>query len=184
MKVRFCRYIIDLYDNIPEGLYWLFLGVLCVGCLYSFIVYGLNRGLKLSSRLLLTEHVVLIYLITVFFREELSVQKFKLMPLWSYRIYLKEGEMYMLIENIMNILVFIPIGVLLGLSFEKICLKTVFLTGMILSLSVEVMQFVTVRGLAEFDDLMHNTIGCILGYGVFFLFKMVYEDLSKKSVEV
>ena len=127
MKEHFCRYILNLYHNVPEVWYWGFLGVFCLGCILSFLIYGVNRGWKIASRLLLTEYVAIIYLVTVFLREELAVQKFKLMPFWSYRAFIEEGDEFMLIENIVNTLVFIPVGVLLGMSFDKIKPKMVFL---------------------------------------------------------
>lgn len=33
-----------------------------------------------------------------------------------------------------------------------------------ISVSIEVIQLVTKRGFAETDDVMHNTVGCIVGY--------------------
>lgn len=36
--------------------------------------------------------------------------------------------------------------------------------GMGISVSIEAMQYFFHRGFAETDDVMHNTIGCILGY--------------------
>lgn len=36
--------------------------------------------------------------------------------------------------------------------------------GMGISLSIEAMQYIFHRGFAETDDVMHNTLGCVLGY--------------------
>ena len=36
--------------------------------------------------------------------------------------------------------------------------------GMGISVSIEAMQYFFHRGFAETDDVMHNTLGCILGY--------------------
>ena len=38
------------------------------------------------------------------------------------------------------------------------------MTGAILSTIVEISQFATKRGLCETDDVIHNTLGCLLGY--------------------
>lgn len=40
----------------------------------------------------------------------------------------------------------------------------VTIIGCSISISIEVMQFVYRLGFAEVDDVMHNIIGCVLGY--------------------
>ena len=37
------------------------------------------------------------------------------------------------------------------------------MVGMGISVSIEAMQFFFHRGFAETDDVMHNTVGCIVG---------------------
>ena len=86
--------------------------------------------------------------------------------------------------NIMNMVVFIPLGLLLGFSFEKISAKTVFIIGLALSISIEVLQFALKRGYSEFDDVIHNSIGCMLGFGISLIIKALYDGITKKRVEV
>ena len=74
-------------------------------------------------------------------------------------------------ENIMNVLAFIPIGVLLWCTFRDCKLWMALLVGMGLSLSVEVFQYVFNRGLTEFDDVFHNTLGCLIGFMIVSLIK-------------
>ncbi len=38
------------------------------------------------------------------------------------------------------------------------------IAGMGISVSIEMLQIVLKRGLAEVDDVMHNTAGCIVGW--------------------
>ncbi len=33
-----------------------------------------------------------------------------------------------------------------------------------ISVTIEALQFLFMRGFSEVDDVMHNTLGCILGY--------------------
>ena len=35
------------------------------------------------------------------------------------------------------------------------------------SLLIEVLQFVSRRGFAEFDDVFHNVLGCAIGFGLY-----------------
>jgi glycopeptide antibiotics resistance protein len=39
--------------------------------------------------------------------------------------------------------------------------------GSLLSSSIEVIQLISHRGLFEFDDIIHNTLGTVIGIGMF-----------------
>ena len=39
------------------------------------------------------------------------------------------------------------------------------------SVSIETMQFFLKRGFSEVDDVMHNKMGCLIGYGIYKLLK-------------
>lgn len=65
---------------------------------------------------------------------------------------------------LLNIAMFVPLGILLPLlwkRFEK--WQWTFAAGFGLSLSIELMQMVT-GNLTDVDDLMHNTLGAVLGW--------------------
>ena len=57
-----------------------------------------------------------------------------------------------------NIAILIPIGILL--SDYKHFLAVDF----IISITIELLQLVTLRGLFEFDDILNNTIGALIGH--------------------
>lgn len=66
---------------------------------------------------------------------------------------------------ILNILLFIPFGYMLPCIFRKLqkALWSVILIGFICSLLTETVQLVTHLGWFDLDDLLNNTIGCIVG---------------------
>lgn len=64
----------------------------------------------------------------------------------------------------MNVVVFVPVGMLLGMTFRSIKCWQVLAAGCLISVSIEIMQFLFNRGFAETDDVMHNTLGCMAGY--------------------
>ena len=49
---------------------------------------------------------------------------------------------------------------------------------------IEAMQYFYNRGFAETDDVMHNTIGCLMGFGIYSLARYGYERIGKRSVGV
>lgn len=64
----------------------------------------------------------------------------------------------------MNVVVFIPVGLLLGIAFKQMAWWKALLIGCSISISIEALQFWLMKGFSEVDDVMHNTTGCILGY--------------------
>ena len=66
----------------------------------------------------------------------------------------------------MNVAVFVPVGLMLGIILKQRAWWTALLIGMGVSVGVEVSQLMMNRGLCEVDDVIHNTLGCAIGYGL------------------
>ena len=71
----------------------------------------------------------------------------------------------------MNVFVFIPIGMILGslLRVKGSGLRNgswlmVAIIGCGISVTIETLQFFLMRGFSELDDVMHNTLGCLIGW--------------------
>ena len=81
---------------------------------------------------------------------------------WSYR----EWNTYWA-EIITNIILFIPLGFLLGrlVGWKGILIAV----GM--SAAIEIIQLITYLGLFEIDDIIHNTVGAAIGYLLMMLFR-------------
>jgi len=75
----------------------------------------------------------------------------------------------LLSENFWNIVLFVPIGLLLSLLWKR--RGTVILTAVLFSAFLEVSQLVTRRGLFEFDDVIHNALGAVIGVLVYRIFR-------------
>lgn len=56
--------------------------------------------------------------------------------------------------------------------------------GTSVSGAIETMQFVYNRGFAEVDDVIHNTLGSLIGYGMFSIIRYGYEKISKRRLSV
>ena len=70
----------------------------------------------------------------------------------------------LLLENILNIVMLLPIGIFLPLTYgKKIDWKVGLLIGIGISFSIELLQLVLCRGLFEFDDIIHNSLGFLIG---------------------
>lgn len=72
-------------------------------------------------------------------------------------------------QIIANVIMFIPVGVLAGWMWNWKGLGF----GVGLSCAVEMLQLITSRGLCEFDDVMHNAVGTVIGVGIVVAGKVV-----------
>ena len=140
--------IINEFKSLPS-FWWLWLIVV------AGVVWLLN-GKKITPRPLLAAYIIFILLETVIGRK-VGSGRAQLVPFWSY----SHPELRM--EILLNYILFAPLGILLHLCFgEKYGLRVV-LAGFLLSASIEIVQLVFRIGLFEFDDMIGNTIGCLIG---------------------
>lgn len=164
MREQFKQYIISLYQDIPQEVYEGLMSVFCMGLVVFIAWKGLKTGLRYSADLLLIEYIFLLFCSTVIFRTTGETRQYDFHPFWSY------SRPELLVENIMNVVVFIPVGMILSsLLRVKGSWLIVTVIGCSISISIEAMQFFFHRGFAETDDVMHNTLGCILGYSLWLM---------------
>lgn len=78
-----------------------------------------------------------------------------------------------------NVLMFLPFGFLLPFVWKKVRLWRVVLAGMVLSAVIEVGQIVVARS-TDIDDLIANTLGTLVGYGLFALVRLVLPRLVRE----
>lgn len=68
---------------------------------------------------------------------------------------------------VLNIVMFVPFGFLMPVALKK-CEKwwVTYVVGFCASLFIELLQFVTRRGACDVDDIINNTLGAMIGYGL------------------
>ena len=174
----FPSYLEGLIHGIPSLIYVGAAILLCIGLLIFIKWKGFRKGIRFASLLALVEYVALIYCSTVLFRVTRGIHKYDFHPFWS------NNDPTLFVENVMNVVVFVPVGLLMGIAFKDIRWWQVLLIGCGISVSIETLQFVFMKGFSELDDVMHNTLGCMIGYGVYALARYGYERISKRSVGV
>jgi len=162
MEKEFRQYIIYLYQDVPQEVYDGLLSIFCLGALLLIIWKGFKIGFRYSAALLLLEYIFLLFCSTVIFRSTSDTRQYDFHPFWSYNA-IQEGREGLLAENIMNVVVFVPIGLLLGIAFKQVTWWKALLIGSGISVTIEALQFFLMRGFSEVDDVMHNTLGCIFG---------------------
>ena len=66
-------------------------------------------------------------------------------------------------DLILNIVCFIPVGLLVGLLFEKYRWVKALLVGLLASLTIEFSQLIWHRGVFDVNDLFNNALGALIG---------------------
>lgn len=145
--------------------------VLSVAIVTGMLVMKGSRAKRFVLGALLVEYYFLVLCSTVICRASSGERHIEIMPFWNYPdIWNRVDYPADLIEVLLNVALFVPIGLLLGgLGFK---IKKILLSGIFLSGIIEISQFAFCKGLCETDDVMHNTLGCVIGYfGFISLFK-------------
>ena len=103
---------------------------------------------------LLAGYMFLVFAETVLIRRVTGGSHFQPELFWSWKEWDAQKN-----QILTNILMFIPVGVLTGLIWNW----RGILVAAGLSVGIEVLQLITTRGLCEFDDVMHNSLGAAIG---------------------
>ena len=103
---------------------------------------------------LLAGYMLIILGGTVLFRIPFAGQHFQPRLFWSYAVWTVQRK-----QIIINVIIFIPLGYFAAglLKWKGIAV------GLGLSVLIEVFQLISQRGLFEFDDILHNTLGTFIG---------------------
>ena len=163
--------------------------LLCMSCgflwLGGFLLTkrsGNNRPMKINLRIFLGLYLLLFATLTLFDplwgrnggfviwnRElfEMYVQNsLNLVPFKTVLQYFYRGTISQFVVNIIgNLVCLMPLGILLPLNFEKQRRTGIFLMTCVLIVSaVEILQFATLSGSCDIDDLILNVGGAFLIY--------------------
>lgn len=155
-------------EKIIKIIKYLFV-IYCIGLI--FILFLSRRGNQFNLNVFSKEHFTMINLIP-----------FKTILEFLERMSNSTINRNIVVVNLAaNMLMFIPMGMALPIlfseKFNKLWKTTLFVASLVLV--VEIVQFLTFCGSADIDDLILNTLGAIIGYGIIkikFLRKLLKVD--------
>lgn len=110
--------------------------------------------------------------VTILNRSVDSSYRFSPIPLHTYWSVFTGGDQELLRSAFMNVVLFYPAGLLLGsLTPEKWSSRRGMICSvlalMLFSMAIEMTQYFRQLGNAEFDDILHNTLGAVAGISAF-----------------
>lgn len=146
--------------------------VLCLVILLGTLFFKGRRAKSFVLISLSCYYYFLVICSTVISRPVKGTHLTKFMPFWNYMdIWNKKDYPNDLIEVILNIVMFVPIGLLPSCGIRKMKWWHIAIVGCCLSIIIEGLQLINSRGLCETDDVIHNTLGAMIGYALFVLLR-------------
>lgn len=101
-------------------------------------------------------------------------------PFYSYRDAWAHWSSTSWSNIILNFCMFVPLGFLLPLGFSYFRLeRRILLWSFSCSLIIELTQLISRKGMFEWDDLLGNTMGALIGYGFYLLMVWIGHHFSK-----
>lgn len=139
-----------------------------VSVIIMLIVYRLGK-IRLSQAAavcILVFYLVLVFGTTVLSRQTGKHYRYELELFWTYRRIFQDHSYIKLQEVLLNILLLMPYGILMPVVIgqRKNCGWITVLSGFLISETIEGLQLILKRGLFEWDDMFHNTLGAAAGY--------------------
>lgn len=169
---------------------WLWFGVGAVlvvmsDYLYNLLICSAFNSKKIRLSVFCKAMVVytgFVLLVTLFCRESCLQAVTVPYPLWSWVEVYQRKNVGMLYDILLNILLFIPFGGLLKMTFRTIRPSVGWLVGFLFSMAIELCQLVFHLGLFEWDDMLHNSLGCLIGCVVVSAVQAVRVRILQKSI--
>lgn len=93
-----------------------------------------------------------------------TIRRYELIPLWSWKKIILCHDWNLLKEDLLNCVLLLPAGILLPIvRNRKVKWSDAFIFGVFISAVIEICQLIFKRGLFEWDDMIHNGLGCMVG---------------------
>lgn len=141
---------------------------------------GKIRLNALVSIPLLTFYLSFVATITVIARIPSHDAQYQLTLFWTYSA-ISNGESHYIYEIFWNVVLFVPIGILVMLLLNsKHEWVITLIVGLFLSVLIELVQLIFHRGFFEFDDMVHNTLGTLIGIGALMFIRGVGKRITGK----
>ena len=160
------KYIFEYDSTVPPTM---IIAVSLFVCTIILLLFRVKTSYSIfvrqASFCLFMGYVFLVLCTPIFYREETFEKCYYLQPLWSYSVLYNK----LLAQLILNVMLFIPIGFFVGGALKKKHIAYAIEIGFALSLFIEITQLITTRGVFNVDDIIHNTLGCVIGFSCFVL---------------
>ena len=160
-----------IYNTSPQWLYVILLLLFLIAAIVIFTRKGVIRiQLKRMLGVMFLEYLVILLSFTVFYRGVTTLWSVKLIP---YQYYFNDNNRIDVImqDTFMNVAMFIPVGFCSSVFLRYPKWLKIILLSATLSCSIEITQFILSRGECDVTDVINNSIGGLVGYWGYWLWK-------------
>lgn len=135
--------------------------------------------MKKIKALLFSAYILVVLWLTLIDRE-FGERRAMLVPFWEYANVIKGIERDFFIKQILgNLVMLMPLGIMLPM-LRNVNRKQIFVIALCFSVGIEITQFITGRGLMEFDDVFNNTVGAVIGYEIYRFSRSMIQELKSQ----
>mgnify|MGYP001027468016 CR=1 FL=1 len=147
----------------------------------------INESKKIKHNHTLLMIVLGVYILILFaflFLKARSFQSVSLIPFRTITDYLSYGGFLSFINVLGNIVLFIPLGIYLMFfnHNKRICLNTLWVV--LISMAVEILQYVFKVGATDIDDIILNGLGGFLGIMIYKILRKIFKDKVGYAIEL
>lgn len=124
---------------------------------------------KIQKKSYTLKHYFLFYVLDVYLLEVLLITRIISSYGWHFNFgnyNLQPNIKEFAFQNILNVIMFLPFGLLLPCGCRKNSYWKIILSGLIFSLGIETIQLFFVGRLADINDILANTLGTVIGCGL------------------
>ncbi len=154
---------------------------------YKFLLKGKKKikPLRIFGWLLLGSYIVIVLGATLLARSE-AWEAGSILPLfYSYRDAWVNFSAAAWRNIILNVCMFVPLGLLLPMMIKSFrSFWKTYLVGFLFTLCIEGIQLLGRRGIFELDDILHNTVGMMIGYGIYAVAAAAIQKYRKEKVSL
>lgn len=169
-----------MFDQLPFGLEqyiftlipdWVFIYLPLVTLVGAVLLW------RYKCYVLLASYTTLLLCHTVIFRHASELVDYCFIPF--VKLASEGSETWW--EVCLNIVLFIPVGILLTCILGKDKWKLAIGIGALLSFIIELLQLTFKRGMCETDDVIFNTLGCGIGVAIVVAISMCFRKKEVKA---
>ena len=143
-----------------------------VFCIITVMLYKRCRfdRAQCVAAILLSLYIVVLLYYTVVGRYSHEEYGYQIHIFYSYRFLLEQFDFQSMRQFVINLFMLVPVGFLLSVIIKgKAKYVIVFVLCLLLTVFIESMQLLTKCGSFEFDDIISNMIGAVIGILIYAL---------------
>lgn len=152
--------------GIPSEVLYPSFGLTVVVIIIGLLLKSVKDKKRFVLWVLLFEYLFVVTCSTIIFRGTLicKFDRVELIPFWTYQSIINHTPGVSVWDIVLNVVLFIPLGLLVKLTYPSVSALRILLIAVLSSLFIETNQYVFEKGVAQIDDVMHNVIGALLGW--------------------